>query len=147
LWVLTTRLQRGFFENTLGLVVSNSNFFRRLKNEANSWQIRMEGTKRKSKRQGPAGAKRAKAATEYAAATEPGLPEDTPLSKLLTALNSHQKSALPKAGNVVHWFRSDLRLEDNRGLHAASKKAQENGKALIALYVVSPQVMAHYCLI
>lgn len=106
----------------------------------------MAGTKRKSSRQGAAGAKRAKAATEYAVATEPGLPEDTPLSKLLRALDSHQKRVSPKAGNVVHWFRSDLRVEDNRGLHAASQKAQENGKALIALYVVSPQVMTSYCL-
>jgi len=85
-------------------------------------------------------AKRSKAATEYAATAEPNGPQITPLSTLLRALESHQKSVSPKKGNVVHWFRSDLRLEDNRGLHAASQKAQENGKALIALYIVSPQV-------
>jgi len=108
---------------------------------------RMAGTKRKSKSHGPVDAKRAKAATEYAAATEPGVPEDTPTSKLLRALDSHQKNVSPTAGNVVHWFRSDLRIEDNRGLYAASQKAQENGKALIAVYVVSPQVITHYWLI
>jgi DNA photolyase len=147
LWVLTIGLQRAFFETKLDLWVSNSSFFLFLKNEANSQQIRMAGTKRKSKRQGPVGAKRAKAATEYAAVTKPGIPEDTPLSKLLRALDMHHKRVSPKTGNVVHWFRSDLRVEDNRGLRAASQKAQENGKALIALYVVSPQVMTRYCLI
>ena len=95
--------------------------------------------KRKSEAH-PAEAKRSKAATENPATAEPSGPQVTPLSTLLRALESHQKRVSPKKGNVVHWFRSDLRLEDNRGLHAASQKALENGKALIALYIVSPQV-------
>lgn len=42
--------------------------------------------------------------------------------------------------NVLHWFRSkDLRLLDNRALHAASKKAEEGDGALITLYVHSPE--------
>lgn len=42
--------------------------------------------------------------------------------------------------NVLHWFRSkDLRLEDNRALHAANKQVQEGSGALITLYVHSPE--------
>lgn len=85
-------------------------------------------------------AKRAKAATEYAAATQPGIPEQTPLSTLVKAMHDHHDKIFPQNGNVIHWFRSDLRVEDNRALHAASQRAKENRKGLIALYVVSPQV-------
>lgn len=87
-----------------------------------------------------AGAKKAKAAIEYAAATQPGIPEKTDLQRLLSSLDEHHKKPILTNSNVVHWFRSDLRLEDNRALHAASQKAKANGKNLIALYVVSPQV-------
>jgi deoxyribodipyrimidine photo-lyase len=97
--------------------------------------------KRKFGGQGSSGSKRAKAAIEYvAAATQPGIPETTPLARLLSTLHEHHAKASPKVGNVVHWFRSDLRMEDNRALHAASQKAKENGNSLIALYIVSPQV-------
>jgi hypothetical protein len=87
-----------------------------------------------------AGAKKAKAAIEYAAATQPSIPEKTDLQKLLSSLEEHHKKDPSTNANVVHWFRSDLRLEDNRALHAASQKAKANGKSLIALYIVSPQV-------
>jgi hypothetical protein len=98
--------------------------------------------KRKSAGQGPPGAKKAKATTDFvAAATQQGIPETTPLASLLNTLHSHQTRASQKIGNVVHWFRSDLRLDDNRALHAASQKAKQNGKSLIALYVLSPQVL------
>ena len=104
------------------------------------YPILMPATKRKSTAQHQAGAKRAKAATEYAAATELGIPESTPLAKLLDTMHKHHEKISPQKGNVVHWFRSDLRLEDNKALYAANEKAQENGTSLIALYVVSPQV-------
>jgi len=100
----------------------------------------MVALKRKSGVPGYAGAKRAKAATEYATATEPRIPGETPLSALLKAMQDHQQKISPQVGNVVHWFRSDLRLEDNRALFAAGQRAKETGKGLIALYVVSPQV-------
>jgi len=103
-------------------------------------QSYMVAQKRKSGAQGSAGAKRAKAASEYAAATQPGIPEKTPLSTLLKAMHDHHDKIFAQNGNVIHWFRSDLRVQDNRALRAASQRAQENGKALIALYVVSPQV-------
>ena len=98
--------------------------------------------KRKTTGKGPPGAKKAKDTTDFvAAATQQGITETTPLASLLSTLHSHQTRASQKIGNVVHWFRSDLRLEDNRALHAASQKAKQNGKSLIALYVVSPQVL------
>ena len=101
----------------------------------------MAGVKRKALAQSSAGAKRTKVATEHVAPTEPAVADVTPLSKLLQALHKHHdKVASLPAGNVVHWFRSDLRLEDNRALHASSEKAKENGNGLIALYIVSPQV-------
>ena len=40
---------------------------------------------------------------------------------------------------VVHWFKMDLRVGDNRALFLAGEKAREAGVPLIGLYVVSPQ--------
>ncbi|KAJ5542836.1 Cryptochrome/DNA photolyase class 1 [Penicillium sp. DV-2018c] len=42
-------------------------------------------------------------------------------------------------GAVVHWFKSDLRLHDNRALHAAYQCAKDNEIPLICLYIVSPE--------
>lgn len=39
---------------------------------------------------------------------------------------------------VLHWFRSDLRLDDNSSLARASSRAAELGGNLLTLYVVSP---------
>lgn len=40
---------------------------------------------------------------------------------------------------VVHWFKNDLRLHDNRALHKAREIARENGVPLIGLYILSPE--------
>lgn len=40
---------------------------------------------------------------------------------------------------VVHWFKMDLRVRDNRALRLASEKAQGAGVPLIGLYIISPQ--------
>ncbi|KAJ5108209.1 Cryptochrome/DNA photolyase class 1 [Penicillium angulare] len=40
---------------------------------------------------------------------------------------------------VVHWFRSDLRLHDNRALRKAFEIAQDNQVPLICLYIMSPE--------
>lgn len=40
---------------------------------------------------------------------------------------------------VVHWFKRDLRLHDNRALHAASQLAKEHQIPLIGLYILSPE--------
>lgn len=40
---------------------------------------------------------------------------------------------------VVHWFKTDLRLHDNRALRTAYEIAKENNVPLICLYVLSPE--------
>lgn len=40
---------------------------------------------------------------------------------------------------VVHWFKNDLRLHDNRALHAASQQARDHKIPLIGLYILSPE--------
>ena len=42
-------------------------------------------------------------------------------------------------GAVVHWFKRDLRLQDNKPLDLASQKAKEKGVPLICLFIISPQ--------
>lgn len=54
-------------------------------------------------------------------------------------------AARPNAA-VVHWFKSDLRLHDNRALQLASQAAREHGIPLIGLYILSPEdLTAHLC--
>ncbi|EME39044.1 hypothetical protein DOTSEDRAFT_160926, partial [Dothistroma septosporum NZE10] len=63
---------------------------------------------------------------------------DPPYEQLVSLVDSNDSSAEPK--NVLHWFRSkDLRLEDNRALHAASQKVQEGNGNLICVYLHSPK--------
>ena len=40
---------------------------------------------------------------------------------------------------VIHWFKSDLRLQDNHALHLAAQKAKAAGVPLIGVYLISPQ--------
>ena len=40
---------------------------------------------------------------------------------------------------VVHWFKRDLRLSDNRSLHLASELAQKHKIPLICMFIISPQ--------
>ena len=87
------------------------------------------------------GVKKGKEANEYAPVTEPPLPNATALETLLKSQQRHHEEVPCGEGNVVHWFRSDLRLEDNRALHKASETAYKSGKSLIALYIISPQVI------
>jgi len=51
--------------------------------------------------------------------------------------NARERISPGKA--VLHWFKRDLRLSDNRALAMASKKAQETGASLMCVFVVSPQ--------
>ncbi|KAL9130288.1 MAG: hypothetical protein Q9217_001499 [Psora testacea] len=46
---------------------------------------------------------------------------------------------------VVHWFKCDLRMTDNKALHLASQKAKKKGVPLICLHVVSPQDYKAHC--
>lgn len=50
-----------------------------------------------------------------------------------------QRDRLPLRDAVVHWFKVDLRVTDNKALHLASEKAKSKGVPLVCLYIVSPQ--------
>ncbi|CAK7266052.1 DNA photolyase phr1 [Sporothrix epigloea] len=68
----------------------------------------------------------------------------TPMSVLNTAVKETAKQlakAEPpsKESPVVHFFKSDLRVHDNRALSQARALAKENEAPLVGLYVVSPQ--------
>lgn len=61
-----------------------------------------------------------------------------PLEELLEKVNKQKGDQ--KAGNVLHWFRSkDIRAEDNRALHEASKKASEGSGHLLTCFLWSPK--------
>ncbi|CCC06517.1 unnamed protein product [Sordaria macrospora k-hell] len=64
-----------------------------------------------------------------------------PIETLYAALaeTAALRKSLPVRQAVVHWFKMDLRLHDNRSLWLASQKAQEAGVPLICLYVLSPE--------
>jgi deoxyribodipyrimidine photo-lyase len=60
------------------------------------------------------------------------------LNTALTETAEHRKRVKVKDA-VVHWFKWDLRTNDNRALSQASALAQRTGVPLIGLHVVSPQ--------
>lgn len=64
-----------------------------------------------------------------------------PLQILNATLSESQeaRNKVTAGKSVVHWFKRDLRLQDNRGLSLASQKAKEKGIPLICVYIVSPQ--------
>ncbi|EGP92748.1 uncharacterized protein MYCGRDRAFT_32474 [Zymoseptoria tritici IPO323] len=64
-----------------------------------------------------------------------------PIDVLETALasTSTQRQAIAGGRAVLHWFKRDLRVDDNRALHAASQKAVGLGIPLLTMCIVSPQ--------
>jgi deoxyribodipyrimidine photo-lyase len=64
-----------------------------------------------------------------------------PLQVLNHTLSETQaaRDKIPLGSSVVHWFKRDLRLQDNRSLSLASQKAKEKGIPLVCVYIVSPQ--------
>lgn len=64
-----------------------------------------------------------------------------PIEELVSALEdtAGERKKVDVKGTVVHWFKTDLRHNDNRALALASEKAKEAGVPLICLYIVSPQ--------
>ncbi|KAL5359242.1 DNA photolyase, FAD-binding/Cryptochrome [Aspergillus floccosus] len=50
-----------------------------------------------------------------------------------------ERDAVRPNAAVVHWFKSDLRLHDNRALHKAAQVARENKLPLIGMYIMSPE--------
>lgn len=64
--------------------------------------------------------------------------ENAPMDQLAEELENQKKDHPVR--NVLHWFRSkDVRADDNKGLHAASQKAQEGKGSLITCYLFSPR--------
>ncbi|RJE21362.1 Deoxyribodipyrimidine photo-lyase [Aspergillus sclerotialis] len=47
---------------------------------------------------------------------------------------------------VVHWFKSDLRLHDNRALQRAYQVARDNNIPIIGLYILSPEDLTAHLL-
>jgi deoxyribodipyrimidine photolyase len=64
-----------------------------------------------------------------------------PIELLEHALRETAKAraAIQTKECVVHWFKWDLRMGDNKALHMASRQAEEHNVPLVALYVLSPQ--------
>ncbi|PCD39670.1 deoxyribodipyrimidine photo-lyase [Fusarium graminearum] len=64
-----------------------------------------------------------------------------PIEDLVDALEvtAKERKSIDVKDAVVHWFKMDLRISDNRALALASDKAKEAGVPLIALYIISPQ--------
>lgn len=50
-----------------------------------------------------------------------------------------QRERIPVKDAVVHWFKNDSRLTDNKALHLASEKAKSKGVPLICVHIISPQ--------
>ncbi|OKL63611.1 Deoxyribodipyrimidine photo-lyase [Talaromyces atroroseus] len=65
-------------------------------------------------------------------------PIDT-LNRAYEETNEVRGSINGKNAAVVHWFKNDLRLKDNRALKMAYDLAQANNAPLICLYILSPQ--------
>jgi deoxyribodipyrimidine photo-lyase len=73
---------------------------------------------------------------------------ERPIESLQKACEEARESTESVKANaaVVHWFKSDLRLHDNRSLQTAYQVACDNGIPLIALYIFSPEdLTAHIC--
>jgi len=64
-------------------------------------------------------------------------PIETLTTALLNTATDRARVKVSKA--VVHWFKRDLRLADNKALRLASERAHETGASLIAVYLLSPQ--------
>lgn len=67
------------------------------------------------------------------------IPRPIELLEQALADTKSARESIAAGDAVVHWFRRDLRLHDNRALSAASKKAAEKGVPLICMFIVSPQ--------
>lgn len=68
-------------------------------------------------------------------------PLSRPIEILENAINEHSEtlSNTRVKHAVVHWFKTDLRLGDNRALHRAYQLAKQHDVPLICLYILSPE--------
>ena len=51
----------------------------------------------------------------------------------------NQRDKIQVKDAIVHWFKTDLRTQDNKALHLAWEKAKSKGVPLICLHIISPQ--------
>lgn len=73
---------------------------------------------------------------------------ERPIETLQNAIQetSSTRDGIQAKNAVVHWFKSDLRLKDNKALHGAFTLAQKHDIPLICMYIMSPQdLTAHLC--
>ena len=63
--------------------------------------------------------------------------EHTPYHELLEALDG-QKS-ISETKTMAHWFRRDLRIQDNKALYEASQKAVKQSNGLLCFYIHCPE--------
>lgn len=66
---------------------------------------------------------------------------ERPITTLQKAIEETRarRDKIPVGDAVVHWYKCDLRMGDNKALHLASLKAKSKGVPLICVYIVSPQ--------
>ncbi|MCJ1373976.1 hypothetical protein MMC20_005206 [Loxospora ochrophaea] len=64
-----------------------------------------------------------------------------PIERLDSAMEETQEAReeILVKDAVVHWFKRDLRTQDNKALYLASEKAKSKDVPLICMYIVSPQ--------
>jgi deoxyribodipyrimidine photo-lyase len=67
------------------------------------------------------------------------IPRPIEVLKTVVAETKDDRDAIKVNEAVVHWFKCDLRTQDNKALHLAAKKAKEAHLPLICLYILSPQ--------
>ena len=66
---------------------------------------------------------------------------ERPIKTLGKAQNEtkSRRERLPIKDAIIHWFKCDLRVTDNKALHLASERAKQKGVPLICLHIISPQ--------
>ncbi|KAI9821151.1 MAG: hypothetical protein M1827_003885 [Pycnora praestabilis] len=70
-----------------------------------------------------------------------------PIAVLNDAISetARERERIPVKDAVVHWFKCDLRTQDNKALHLAAEKAKTSNVPLICMHVISPQdYQAHF---
>ena len=73
------------------------------------------------------------------------LPRPIEVLENAIAETADDRAKIKSGKAVLHWYKRDLRLNDNRGLAMAAAKAKEAGIPLLCLFVVSPQdYQAHF---
>ncbi|EME46259.1 hypothetical protein DOTSEDRAFT_42802 [Dothistroma septosporum NZE10] len=70
---------------------------------------------------------------------EGAIPRPMQVLHAILAQTKRERERTAVGDCVVHWFKRDLRLFDNKALHLASEKAKSKNVPLVCVFVVSPQ--------